>query len=73
MGLVREGLQARFKVCQLSTPLSRLGECEVYFSKSMKDLVGVLFYLSTQGVASKWFLKSAINRGQHFPGPTILL
>jgi hypothetical protein len=33
---------------------------------SMKALVGVLFYQSTQGVASKWFLKSARNRGQHF-------
>lgn len=27
---------------------------------SMKDLVGVLFYLSTQGVAIKWFLKMEI-------------
>lgn len=33
---------------------------------SMKDLVGVLLDLSTQGIASKWFLKSARNHGQHF-------
>ena len=46
--------------------MSRLSECSVYFSNSMKDLVGVLFYLSTQGIARKWFLKSARNRGQHF-------
>ena len=32
---------------------------------SMKDLVGVLLDLSTQGIASKWFLKSARNHGQH--------
>lgn len=38
----------------------------MYFSNSMKDLVSVLSDLSTQGVASKWFLKSARNRGQQF-------
>jgi len=30
------------------------------------DIVGVFSYLSTQGIASKWFLKSARNRGQLF-------
>lgn len=33
---------------------------------SMKDLVGVLLDLSSQGFANKRFLKSARNRGQHF-------
>lgn len=64
-----KGLQARFKVCELidPTPLSRLGECSVYFRNSiivcMKALVGLLFELSTH---CEQMVFEVRNRGQHF-------
>ena len=71
-----KGLQARFKVCELidPTPLSRLGECSVYFRNSiivcMKALVGLLFYLVgvlfELSTRCKQMVFEVRNRGQHF-------